>query len=413
MLSIKRLILLAGMIGATGMSGMNLIRPYQILLRPQKESQSWMQLYGIGQVGFASKAFDVDGAGCNPLQIYECNQNALTMLNGFDSCSPIGQLSTRINAESDCARGRFVPHGTFKVDGVANFGLRFFFEHNISFACYVPYYSMSLKDVSWCDQTLNVSMADARTHAYLTDCLCDKVCELGGLDLGGWERRGAGDTTLSLEWIQDFAQNREILRKVTLNSRLGMTVPTALKADEDKTLAFSYGNDGAIGVIFALGIDLTLGCYVKAGLDVQLMHVFGSTRCRRIKTDVLQSELLLLQKASTFKDYGLTQQFSLYWQFYQIFGGASLEVAYQFYKRGRDELALTSNEFSSSVANTSLALLGYTTHDVFLIASYDFDQHMCDNSRWSPYVAAFVDLPFNGKRSMVSRTVGLTLGVNF
>lgn len=243
--------------------------------------------------------------------------------------------------------------------------------------------------------------------------MCEKVSELGCLDITGWKRKGAGDTTLSLEWIQDFPQSREILRNVTLNSRLGMTLPTALKADEDKVLAFSYGNDGAIGVIFALGIDLMWGPCVKAGLDVQLMHTFGNTRCRRIKTDALQSELLFLQKASAFKDYGLDQQFSLYWQLYNLFGGASFKVAYQFYKTGRDELALTSNEFSSFTANGSLGLLGYTTHDIFLILSYDFDRHMKNSSCWSPYAAAFVDLPFNGKRSIVTRTAGFTLGVNF
>jgi hypothetical protein len=411
MLSIKRLILVAVATGISGLSAMNLIRPYQILLRPPKEENSRMQFYGIGQFGFESKAFGVDGDSVNPLQVYECYQNALTMLDGFDSCSQIGQLSARINAESNCTRGRLVPRGTFKVDGAANFGLRFFFEHNISLACYVPYFSMSLKDVSWCDLTGNTSIEDVRTHTYLTDSLCDKVACLGDLNIGGWKRNGFGDTTLSLEWIRDFMQNREILRKVTLNSRLGMTIPTALEADEDKILAFSYGNDGAIGAVFALGIDLSLGCYVNAGLDIQLMHVFGDTRCRRIKTDLLQSELLLLQKASAFKDYGLDQQFSLYLQVHDLLGGATGEIAYQFYKSGRDELALTSNEFSSATANSSLQLLGYTTHDLFLILSYDFDRHT--NSRYSPYVAAFVDIPFNGKRSIVTRTAGFTLGLNF
>ena len=412
MCNVKRLILLASMIGAAGLSGMNLIRPYQILLRPPKLEDSRMQLYAIGQFGFGSKAFGIEGDAVNPLQIYECNQNALTMLNGFSACSPIGQLSARINAESDCARGRFTPCANFHVDGAAEFGLRFFFEHYISFVVYFPYYAMRLDDVVWQDLTGCTSIQDARTHAYLTDCLSENICTLGGLDIGGWKRHGPGDTTLSLEWIQDFAQNREFLRNVTLNSRLGMTVPTALKEDEDKILAFSFGNDRAIGIVFALGIDLFLGSYVKAGLDVQLMHTFGNTRCRRIKTDVLQTELFLLQKASAFRDFGLTQQFSLYWQFYNV-GGASCEIAYQFYKRGQDELSLTSNEFSSQIANSSLNLIGYTTHDLFLILSYDFERHMSDTARWAPYAAAFVDIPFNGKRSVVARTAGFTLGVNF
>lgn len=413
MLSFKRLILSMIVAGTSGLYAMNLIRPYQILLRPPKLPDSRMQWYGIGQFGFESKAYGINGHEVNPLQIYECYQNALTMLNGFDSCSCIGQLSARIDAESDCRRGRFLPDGTFYVDAAAQFGFRYFFEHNISFALYVPYYSMGLKDVTWCDQTGCASIQDARTRAYLTNCLAQKVCELGCLDISGWKRNGFGDTTLSLEWIADFPQKREVLRNVTINSRLGMTVPTALKEDEDKVLAFSYGNDGAIGVIFALGIDLTWGCYVQGGLDVQLMHTFGNTRCRRIKTDVLQSDLLLLQKASAFKDYGLDQQFSLYLRFMHFLGGASLKVAYQFYKSGRDELALTSNEFSSLTADSALSLLGYTTHDMFVILSYDFDCLMRNSSYMSPYVAAFVDIPFNGKRSVVASTAGFTLGVNF
>lgn len=174
MLRIKHLIVCMILAGASSISAMNLVRPYQILLRPPKLENSRMQFYGIGQFGFESKAFGIEGKSVNPLQIYECYQNALTMLNGFDSCSCIGQLSARIDAESDCRRGRFIPDAKFQVNGVAEFGLRFFFEHNISLALYVPYYSMSLKDVVWCDQTGNTSIQDARTHAYLTDCLGEK-----------------------------------------------------------------------------------------------------------------------------------------------------------------------------------------------------------------------------------------------
>jgi hypothetical protein len=412
MLNIRQLLVLICTIGTTSLYGMNLVRPYQILLRPPKQSNTFVQMYGISYFGFGSRAFGIEGEHVDALQLYECYQNALTMLDGFSTCSTIGQLSARIDAESDCNRGRFAPCGTFAVDGAANFGLRFFFDHDISLACYMPYYKMRLHDVFWRDLTGNTTIQDARTHAYLTDCICQKTLELGDLNIGDWSRSGVGDTTVSLEWISDFPQHREVLRNVTLNSRLGMTVPTALKSDEDKILAFSYGNDGAIGVVFAFGIDLFLGGCVKAGLDVQLMHTFGNNRCRRIKTSVLQTELFLLQKTSAFRDFGLTQQFSLYWQLYNI-AGASFEVAYQYYKRGRDELSLTSNEFSSLIANSSLQLIGYTTHDIFLIASYDFERYMCADAAWSPYAAVFVDIPFNGKRAVVSRTAGFTLGINF
>lgn len=401
-------------VSATSLYSMNLVRPYQILLRPPKHPGSWFQLYTIGQFGFGAKAFGQDGDEVNPLQIYQCRQNAITMLNGFDPCTEIGQKRIRVDADDTCERGQLEPCGAFQVDAAWRFGARFFFEHHLSLAFYLPYYNMKLKDVCWQDLTGNVSAQDARTHCYLTDCLHDVVCQCGDLDINGWNRSGIGDTTISLEWINDYPQQKELLHNVTINGRLGMTVPTGRKVDEDKILAFPFGNDGTIGVVFGIGLDLFLGNYVKAGLDVQLMHLFGNARCRRIKTDVRQTDLLLLQKADAFKDYGLTQQFSFYWQVYNCLRGASAKVAYQFYKRGEDELSLTSNEFSTEVANTSTSSLrGFTTHDFFFILSYDLDHHIDERSSFSPYVSAFVNIPFNGKRSIVAKTAGFVLGLNF
>ncbi len=412
MINIKRLLLVICMVSVANTYGMNLVRPYQILLRPPKLTDSWMQFYAIGQFGFDSRAF-MDGDQVNALQIYQCDQNALAMLDGFDPCTQIGQTRIRLDACDDCVRGQFRPYGKFDVDAAMRFGLRFFMQHNLSLAFYLPYYKMALKDVCWQDLTQNVSIQDARVHANLTDCLCERVCELGCLDIGGWNRSGVGDTTISLEWIRDFPQQKPMLHNVTINSRLGLTLPSGVKADEDKILAFPFGNDGAFGLIFALGLDLYMGQYIKAGLDVQLMHVFGNTRCRRIKTDTNQTDLLLLAKTEAFKDYGLTQQFSFYWEFYKVLYGASFKVAYQFYKRGEDTLFLSSNEFSTAIANTAESLKSFTTHDAFFILNYDFSDHMPEESRWVPYVSAFVNVPFNGKRSVTAKTVGFVLALNF
>ncbi len=414
MFNIRRLVyLLCCFVFATNLYSMNLVRPYQILLRPPKQPDSWLQLYSIGQFGFGDNAFGIDGNEVNPLQIYQCEQNALTMLNGFDSATKIGQKRIRVDADDDCFRGQLTPCGDFNVDAALRFGARFFFDYHLSLALYLPYYKMKLNNVCWQDLTQNVSIQDVRTQCYLTNCLAENVCDLGGLDITGWERGGIGDTTISLEWINDYPQQKELLHNVTINGRLGMTVPTGLKTDEDKILAFPFGNDGAIGLVFAIGLDLYLGNYVKAGLDVQLMHLFGNNRCRRIKTDVRQTDLLLLQKADAFKDFGLTQQFSFYFELYNCLGGLSAEVAYQFYKRGEDILSLSSNEFSTDIANTAISLRGFTTHDAFFILNYDFADHMDECSRWSPYVSAFVNIPFNGKRSIVAKTAGVVLGLNF
>jgi hypothetical protein len=396
----------------TALQAMNIIRPYQILLRPEMVPDSAMQIYAYGERSFASHSFDECGEHTNPLRIYQPSQDALAMLNGFDPASAIGKKRIRVDANDDCVRGHLAPCSKFEVPFAAEIGLRFFFKHNLSLAFYLPYYHMRLHDVSWQDLTQDITVQDARTKTYLTNDIVANVAELGGLSMCGWDRKGVGDTTISLEWIKNFKQHKRMLHMVGINGRLGLTLPSGLRSNENEVMAFAFGNDGAFGLVFALGLDLYAGNYIKAGVDVQLMHQFGNTRDRRIKTAPFQTDLLLLAKTAAFTDFGLTQQFSLFVELYKIFTGFSLTGAYQFYKHGFNTLYLTCNQFSTEIANTAFDLQGYTTHDAFVILKYDAAEHMCNYS-WSPYVAAFVDIPFNGKRSVTTSMAGLVLGLNF
>lgn len=424
----KHLLALICIAWATAVYGMNVVRPYQILLRPPQKKKSWMQFYAVSQFGFASRAFASDEehakpksfndpqfvsvGDVNPLQIYQCNQDALTMFDGFPPCSPIGQMRIRLDAQDDGTRGHFVPCGTFYMDNATHMGLRFFLKHHLSLALYQPYYKMRLTDVSWRGCSQNISMQDERVDSYVSSNLAQRACAFGDLDISGWSRAGFGDTTLSLEWIRDYPQQKPMLHNVTINGRLGGVFPSGLKNDENSVLAFSFGNDGAYGLIFALGLDLFLGNYIKAGLDVQLMHQFGNARCRRIKTALAQTDLLLLAKTNTYKDFGLTQQFSFYGQLYNMYG-ASCEVAYQFYKHGENTLYVTNNEYSTRLANSAESLRSYTTHDVFVLLNYDFAAHMSKQSYVTPYISAFVDIPFNGRRAVVAKTAGFIIALNF
>lgn len=391
---------------------MNLVRPYQILLRPEMKEGSYMQIYAYGERSFAAHAFNDCGDRVDPLAIYQPAQDSLAMLNGFDPMSAIGEKRIRVDANEDCTRGHLVPCSKFEVPFAAQFGLRWFFKHNLSLAFYMPYYHMRLYDVSWQDLTADVAVQDARTKEYLTNDIVANVAELGGLSMCGWDRKGVGDTTVSLEWIKNFKQTKRSLHMVGINGRLGLTLPSGVHANSNEILAFPYGTNGACGIVFALGLDLYIGNYVKAGIDVQLMHTFGSTQQTRIKTAEEQTDLLLLARTSVFTDYGLTQQFSLFAELYRCQAGISLMVAYQFYKRGFNTLYLSCNDYSTEIANAAISLQGNTTHDAFVVLKYDPATSMCDRS-WSPYIAGFVDIPFNGKRSITASMAGVVLGLNF
>ena len=133
-----------------------------------------------------------------------------------------------------------------------------------------------------------------------------------------------------------------------------------------------FGYDGAGALPFGFGLDLTFGTNFMLGFDVPTHTFFGSTRLRRIKTAYKQPDLLLLQKACAYKDFGMIQRFNLYYQFYKIIKGFSLEIGYQYLKRGDDTFSLSTNNFSNDIANSALSLEEITMHQIIVDASYDF-----------------------------------------
>ena len=349
---------LTWLLSATDSTPVNVLSPFDTLIRPDYSADYRFQLTSFAETGFHNAhGYDEDGDRVNPLQIWQPEQNALTMLKGFDSNSEIGKLLTQLRAPDDGTRGHFRVDGDLELDFAFALAARFFFKKTWSFSVYFPVYRYELKNVMFEDQTQNVTDEDRRVRQLLTNNFAENVKRLGnGLELQNWKRTGPGDLTLLLEWFRDFYQNKPFLKNARINWRAGVSIPSGFRRDEDKLFAIPFGNDGAFAIPFGVGLDLTLGTYFKLGLDVQLTHIFGSTRTRRIKTSEDQTELLLLKKVQTHKDFGLTQRFNLYFQFYKFLKGLSFKVGYQFKKHGDDELSLKTNVFSSEIANSAQSL---------------------------------------------------------
>ncbi len=394
--------------------GMNLLSPYDSLIQPAYSNAYRFQVPIYAETGISDKGFACDNCRTNVLRIWNADQNGLAMLNGFDDDTVIGKKRVELDADDDCVRGHFLVDGDLKMRFAGAIGLRSFFKDSWSVSAYLPVYVTALENVCWKDQTKNVSDEDVRVRQLLTDNFCANVCALGnGLDLNGWKRSGVGDLTLMLSWFRDFSQAKPLLKNVRVNWRLGFNLPTGLRCDEDKLFAFPFGNDGALGLPFGMGLDLYFAFHMRAGFDVQLTHVFGNTRTRRIKTSDDQTDLLLLQKMEVYKDFGLTQQFNLYVQAYKVFKGFSFLLGYQFLKHGKDEIALcASADFSASVANSAEHLQARTLHQIIVRADYDIGQHFEEPAVY-PRISLYARLPFNGKRVAATSNIGLTLGFDF
>jgi hypothetical protein len=399
--------------GIKAMNIVNTMWPYDTSIRPTFNNQRAWQLAFYTEGGYEdAKGFNDDGERVNPLRIWNRQQNALAMLEGFNENSAIAQLRTALMDCDNGIRGRFDVCGDLKLNFSTAFAARFFFANDWSLGLYLPVYQMTLKDVNFVDLTPNLDNLDKLVHTLLTDHLAENVKTLGCLDLCPWQRTGTGDLTLLLEWFRDFYQNKPFLKCVRVNWRLGIGFPTGLRENENLIFAIPFGYDGAVSMPFGVGLDLTLGKNFKCGIDIQLTQIFGHTRTRRIKTDIEQTELLLLQTARAFKDYGIVQRFNLYAELYRFCKGLSFKVLYQFLKQGDAELSLKTQQFSNNIANTSPRLEDFTMHHIITKFTYDFGYHY-PNGRTRPELGLFTRTPFNGKNAALIPTVGFVASVDF
>lgn len=414
MMLIKKFFLIIAL-SAPVVNAMNLLRPYDPLVRPDPYTKKNVGLFVWGEAGLKDGGgFDRDGQISNVLRIWNCNQDAISMLGGFCTDSEIGQLRILLDACDDGMRGHFNVDGDLKLLYAGVFGLQYYFYKDIWLGFYLPFFSQKLTNVLWQDLTQNVTIADERVHQFLTSDIFSLVNRLGnGLDLLNWQRTGLGDTTFLLEWFKVYPQSRPVLSEIALDGRFGFSFPTGLKADEDRIFALPFGYDGAYAVIAGGGLRATWGNMLRAGFDIELQHAFGSIKCRRIKTCPDQTEFLLLAKTKTYKDFGLNQRYDLYAQFLNFLGGLSLMVGYQFYKHGEDRLSLLNYEFSNQIANTAVSLEEWTRHELVFNARYDFTYHLGDCAPVLPHCSAYVRLPFNGKRVALFTTAGFELGMYF
>jgi hypothetical protein len=363
---------------------------------------------GIGN----TKAWS-DCGSTNVLQLFCCQQNSLAMLNGLQGSSSVDQLITKINALPNGNRGLLRPFGEVKYEFNFSTKFRWQFAQDFYLMLSLPFYGMELKDVVWNDLTDGNEPEDDRIRECLTSKILKVTKEIGDLDIGPWKRRGLGDMALLIRWIRHFPQNKPMLRNVRVDWHTGFLLPTGKAEDPDKIFAFSFGIDKSVAIPFGLGIELNLGDYFFWGVDVSLFHQFGNTRTRRIKTDIDQTNLLLMQKARVYKNFGLSQQFSLYFGVQDLPRGLEMHVGYKYFKKGSDSLSVSGVTCSDIIANTALDLQSSTIHEMIVHATYDFGALMSDDHRARPFLGVFSRIPFNGTRSVAATTVGVLLHLDF
>ncbi len=393
----------------------NLIRPFDPNFFPAFHKDRKIQCALIAGFGDSKvHGRNMDGTPANVLQRYYAQQDGLAMLKGFPINSQQAQLGQQININDDQnERGHFVVTGKLKVPFSGSLWGRLNFKHGIWIGAGLPIIAVHMKDVQWVDQTQNITLDDALTHELITDNFAAHVAELGdGLQIGDWKKAGVGDLALYGGWRQQYLQEKNWIKEAVINARIAVLFPTGVKKNQDIAVSFEFGNDGAFALPLGAGLDLRFKKFFWAGLDVMFMKIFSHTKERRIQTDPAQTDLLLLQKAVTRRQYGITQYFNLYLEPI-IYKGLSMRFAYECIKHMDDRIYTISNDFSSLTSNMSLTLEEWTTHDVFIQAKYDGDHDKKEHRRVTTEGMLFAKIPFNGKASYQVSLIGFSFTVNF
>ncbi len=241
MMQYIRLALISCVIVNSGLFGMNFLRPYDTLIRPPYTTRCGFHSAGYLETGLrAAKGYNPDGDSVNVLQIWNCNQDTLAMLEGFPDCTDIDQLRIAIDATDNPLRGHVVPTGTLLMPAAGAFELAYQWSKHIWFSLYLPAFTMRLTDVGFTDLTQNNDVQDARVHELLTDNIGGNVWELGNIQTTGWNRTGVGDLVAMFEFLKDFpTPQRPMLKNVRINARVGLNCPTGLRVNPNDCLLYT------------------------------------------------------------------------------------------------------------------------------------------------------------------------------
>ncbi|KKP96004.1 MAG: hypothetical protein US13_C0001G0142 [candidate division TM6 bacterium GW2011_GWE2_36_25] len=395
---------------------LDFIKPYdRYLWTNEPKSKGTFQIDVYGASSFHERGVRWDHTKiCNVLQIWQCDQNALAMVQGFDPNSTIGQLAAELNGISDDGvRGHLIPSAHFHM---AEFGIsgKYWLPHGFSLGLFFPFVRMQLNNVKWCDCTKEQTEADLLTKDLLTGNLAQNVCNLGGPDIcSGWKRTGIGDVSAVLRWEQDFPQSKPILTNVLLSLYLGLSLPTGKTQDEDRLFALPFGYDGSPGILFGGSLNLVWKHHFCGGVDLNFTQLMGDTRLRRVKTSYDQTELLLLAKTSAHIDWGFLQRYRLYLGANNIIRGFSFDVNYQFQKQGNNILTICTNDYISTIANSAESLKQWTIHQFGVDLSYDFGFDFAEDARLTPSIIFFYRKAFKGCRAILADKWGFSFVFSF
>jgi hypothetical protein len=380
------------------------------------------------EYGSTSSAYDWDSKKHNVLRIYDQAENIIPMLlsnqnrgaqnvDDFINANINPLNIPAITADPTSSDSSVAFDGDFKQADITIFGKykfpQHFLEGHLHWYTYLPIRNAQVKNIRFSEITAKIpGIHDNLTKDFTTFQTALNLFMPTPLDLGSWSKTGIGDLTMLLEWFRWFKQDNSLFKSVDIYFRGGLTAPTSERRDINKAFSVALGNDGAWGIPFGIGLGLQAKYKIKLGVEADFLALCDHTDLYRLKTDINQTEHLLLQTGRATKSYGLTWTFNAYAKGVDLWQGLSLKAAYEYTKHDSDNLTQKTNDFDYSIINTANSLKEWNVHN--LIFQLNWDAFRVNKKiPGSPLLSAFCKIPLNGKNIIAPYTVGGQLAFNF
>ncbi len=399
----------------------NFFFPHERIFRSETWEGSSLKLGAAVEDGSSRTSFNFSEEKVPLLGIYNFSESGIAMLMGSTPGTPTYNLANSLLASlgpatDDGFRGRFVLNGKYEQTQLTIFaryrlpGL--LLGGHLEIGAYVPFRSIDITEVEWCDQTRDNVKADRLVKEKITNNIDQLVMDLGCLKIRDFEESGLGDVVALLRWQRDYKQEKDHLTNVRFHWYAGVSIPTAEARDVDHALSVPLGNDGAWLIPLGVGLDLDFTEKLRAGAEVQFQRLFDETNEYRMKTDEHQTDFLLLNKGKATRRYGPLWRFTLYTQLSNLIQGVSTSMAYQFTKKDQDTLFPQTNDFIHSVVNSAQSLKEWNCHSLTFQAN--IDAAAVSKTWWiKPQISFYYKLPLVGRRYFYSDNFGGQVVLSF
>lgn len=222
-------------------------------------------------------------------------------------------------------------------------------------------------------------------------------------------KTGIGDIMVTGGWTCNH-DDIESLDFLDTTIKLGVSIPSAKKRDQDKAFELALGYEGHTGI--AASFDMGIGFYewITLGTHVGGLFFLDKTINMRMQTNKDQNGWLKLQKGDAKYDMGNIWNAGGHLKADHIFKGVSLMFGYNYVHKGDDTLTPTDTaKFESEAVNADVMHKSWNQHAVSVTLEYDMAE---EGRRWNPYFSVFYSRPVKGKYIFVSDVGGGTAGVN-